>query len=427
MSKEKSIRLFGLIVFLLATLFFFEEFFLRVFLGTIANDIMKDFKLNAEQFSILCAAYYIPYAIMQIPVGILVDKFGVKPFLILATAICGLGVFQFCFTDTFYLGFLGRVLIGFGSSFAFVSLIVLAINWFPQKHIGFFSGLAQFLGAVGPLLAGAPLALLLIKVNGNWRLILSFIGGFSFVLCLLIAFILKDKPKGQPAAIIFIPTKEPLGKRIFSLLKNFQIWFLILTAGLGYVSIPLLGAYWGTSYLQSRGFSNITASSIISMIWLGYGVSCPIIGKMSDKIKRRKPFIVIGPLIGIITTLIILFIPIHQASLLYPLFLLTGVAGGCQSLTFPMINEKIQENLQGTAIGLNNTSIMAMGAIIPPFASSLMHTNQTLQNSNYIYTTADFLRGLSIMPILFLLAFLIAFFGIRETFCRSQEKVHHLD
>ena len=75
-------------------------------------------------------------------------------------------------------------------------------------------------------------------------------------------------------------------------------------------------------------------------------------------------------------------------------------------------------------MGFNNTFQMLFAAIIPSFVGAIIHTEKHIKILSYV--TKDFTKGLSIIPILYLISFLIAFLGIKETFCRSQHEVHHI-
>ena len=94
-QTEQKIRLIGLFIWVIAALFFLYEFFLRTFVGSIAEQLISSLKLNIDQFTILGSAYYLAYGIMQIPVGVLVDKFGVKKIMVFATLTCALATFLF--------------------------------------------------------------------------------------------------------------------------------------------------------------------------------------------------------------------------------------------------------------------------------------------------------------------------------------------
>jgi MFS family permease len=424
-EENNKITVIGLLMWFMAALFFFDEFFLRVFVGTIAKNIMSDFKLNAQMFSFMGAAYYLSYSIMQIPVGFLVDRFGVKKSLSFACIICAVGVFIFSFTQNFYVGVFSRLLIGLGSSFGFVSLLILALNWFPVKYFGFFSGFSQFLGGVGPFLAGAPLVILLAVVNNNWRLILFFIGIFTILLAILIMLFLKDKPKNVLNKVSFISKQVSVKDVLLKLIKNKQVILIVLTAGIGYVSIPILGAYWGVTFLETKGISKTAASTIVSFIWIGYAIGCPIIGKCSDLIKRRKPFLICGLTLGCISTFALLAIHFINIYYLSFVFFIIGISGSSLTLTFPLVTEHSGQESKGIAMGMNNTVVMGMGAIVPPICTFLIqHSAKNHSTTSVLnYLEKDFLIGLSVMPFLFLLALLIAFLGIDETFCRSKTDI----
>ena len=116
LQQKSPISTLGLIIWGLAALFFLYEFFLRTFVGSVAHQVIPDLKLNAETFAIIGSAYYVAYGVMQIPVGILADKFGVKILMVFATLVCVVSTFLFAHADGFSTAFISRLLMGFGSS-----------------------------------------------------------------------------------------------------------------------------------------------------------------------------------------------------------------------------------------------------------------------------------------------------------------------
>lgn len=424
MIAKKSFTFFGIFVWLIACQYYFYEYFLRVFMGTIATEVMSDLSIRAEQFAILGSAYYLTYSIMQTPVGLLIDKYGVKILLTFACLICNIGVFSFVFAHHFYTALIGRLLIGFGSSFAFVSLLIIALNWFPREHFGFMSGLTQFLGSIGPFLAGAPLAYALKVFNNDWRHILLYIGFFGLILNVAILLFIKGAPKGKKAEIVFLTPTESLGSKIKELLKNAQVWCTVAFAGTIYSSVPLLGAFWGTSFLQSKGLARSDAAFAVSLMWIGLALGSLSMGKISDRMKRRKPPLQLLTLLGILTTSSIIIIQSSNLLVLGTIFFLIGVSSSGQSLSFAVISEQVPRKLHATAIGLNNTAVMFFGFLIPPFASYLIQRTSGAEAT--VYTAKAFEIGLSIMPGLYLVAFFLCLIGMKETFCRQQHEVFSL-
>lgn len=420
-QQEKSpISFLGLVIWFLAALFFLYEFFLRTFVGTVAHQIIPDLKLNAETFALIGSAYYITYALMQIPVGILSDKFGVKKIMIFATLLCSVATFLFAYSVGFTSAFISRLLMGFGSSFAFICLLVISVTWFPRKYFGFFAGASQFIGTMGPLLAGGPLVVLLAEAHGNWRIALSYVASFGIVLAILILLIVRTKPRDEKQAVIYLEPSKPLPFRIKRLMKNPQAWYVALYSAGVYISLALLGAIWGTEYLQTRGLSQAAAADMISIGWFGYAIGCPLLGAFSDIAKRRKPILIFCASVGVFVTLIITYVPITLGWIYSFLFFMLGIAGSGQNIGFAAISEHVDFSTRATALGLNNGAITLYAALIPPLASFFI----TLSAKTHPLPLQphDFYLAFSLMPMFYILSLIISSFLIKETYCKPQKE-----
>ncbi|QVL55379.1 MAG: MFS transporter [Simkaniaceae bacterium] len=419
---KQKLSLIGFFIWMLASVFYLYEFFLQVFMSTVSNQVIQDLHLDASSYSIIAAAYFLPYSLMQIPVGILVDRFGARSLLTISVLSCALGVFGFSITHHFGTAFIGRAFMGLGASSAYVSLLVLALNWFPKRHFGLMVGIANLLGAMGPFLAGGPLSYILSLFNNNWRLILMTIGGFGLLLSIMIGVFVRNSPSRKKNEIIHLdPYLAPLIDRLKSLIQNKQAWRIALFSAFVYVSLPLLGAYWGTSYLQAKGLSRTVAASLSSILWIGYAVGAPLSGKISDSIKRRKLPLIFSSLIGMITSSLIVYLPTNEIFTFAFLFFCIGLASSGCSPAFAVMSENVQENLQATSIGFNNSAITLSAAILPPIVSLLIEWG--VPEGVHNYSVANFQQGLFLMPIFYTIAFFISLFLIRETYCRSQHQV----
>ncbi|MCI5052325.1 MAG: MFS transporter [Simkaniaceae bacterium] len=408
-------------VWLLAILFYFYEFFLRVLPGTVAKGIMQSMSITAEQFALIGSGYYITYSLMQIPVGLLLDKINARFLITAAAGLCAGGALWFSLANSFAPAFIGRLLIGLGSSFGFISLLIVTLNWFPRRHFALLAGIGQFLGAVGPLCAGTPIALLLSLVDGDWRKIFIYVAIFGIALTVLIGIFLQGKPENTDK-VVFIDRHIPLRTRLSKLLANPHVWAILFFSALIYVALPILGAFWGVSYLEARGLSKAEAASIISMIWIGLACGSPLFGKLSESMKRRKPSIIFCALVGIISSTLFLYTPSTNPLFLALLFFFVGLGGSGQSLSFVLMSEEAPQNLKATALGLNNTVLMGFAALMPPIVTTIM---QAFAVDGKL-TTSAFEKGLLVLPIFFTIALLISIFGIRETFCRQQSVIHEI-
>ncbi|OGT63559.1 MAG: hypothetical protein A3E85_04590 [Gammaproteobacteria bacterium RIFCSPHIGHO2_12_FULL_45_12] len=425
--QSTPISLLGTIIWLLAAGFFLYEFFLRALVGTIATQVIADLHLSAGLFAIIGSAYYLAYGIMQVPVGILVDKFGIRHSLIVAAILCTLSVFGLSFSTTFTQAFICRIVMGLGSSFGFICLLTIVAIWFPRKNFAFFSGLSQFIGTMGPLLSAGPLACLLAILNGNWRLLLTNIGLAGTVLTLLIFLFVKNTTARKKQQFIILRHQEPFKIRLRRLLKNPQIMAVSLYSAFIYSPMALLGAVWGTIYLQAHGYSQTSSANTISVAWLGYALGCLTLGLMSDFFKKRKSLLTACAAMGVLATSGIVFVHANSLYIYTALFACLGVAAAGQSLACATISEHADNATRATAFGLNNSAVILFNVFIPPLVGFII--GLTANHHGIHFQSQDFYYGFSIMPILHLAALVVAIFFIEETYCRSKAEViiPHLD
>ena len=416
-ENNQKVSKLGILIFSIAALFFLYEFFLRTFLGSFAKDVIHDLSLSAEQFALLGSGYYLAYALMQVPVGMLVDKFGVKLSMIVATVMCAIATFIFAHTDTFITGFFARLGMGFGSSFAFVILLVIVSVWFPRKHFAFLAGLSQFIGTLGPLLAGGPLVAYLATQHLTWRSALSTIAGVGIILSILSLLFVKSKSRSSNE-VIYLNNEPSVGIRLEKMKKNTQMWMIALCSGCIYFPISLMGAQWGTYFLHTTGLSSTNAADMISVAWFSYGIGCPIIGALSDRLRRRTRFMALCGVFGVIATSWLIYFTPHHLWVFTAVFALLGLAASGQNIGFAVIAEHSQSDIRASAMGLNNGMMMLFGALLPPVVSYFI--SQAAHGSIQNLVTSDFTIGLSIMPIMYVCAIILSVFIIKETYGRTQ-------
>lgn len=423
-QDDVKVSIFSIIIWSVGALFFLYEFFLRTFIGTLGHQIIPALHLTPTRFAEIGAAYYVAYGVLQVPVGIILDRFGIKLVMTLAACLCGVATFLFAHSQDFLLAFLARALMGVGSAFAFVSLLVIVATWFPRKNFAMMAGMSQFIGTMGPMLAGGPLVAAMHSFHSTWRVTLSVIALFGVFLGVLIFLVVKTKPRSADNIIWLTPSKS-IWKEVKGLLTNKQAW-LIAGYSVGvYVSIELLGAVWGTEYLQVRGLSQGMAASMISTAWLGYAIGCPLVGAISDYMHRRKPLLIMCALIGVLSTTLIVYLPVINPVVYFAAFFLLGIAASGQNVGFAAIAEQVDESTKAAALGLNNGSMILAAAIVPMMVGevvSLLSGPHATHLQPHVFVIA-----LSIMPVLMLMAVLLSVLFVKETYCKPQKSMLFLD
>ena len=148
-ARRKQIYL-GSLICAIGAMFYCYEFILRIIPGALQSELSAAFgHISASTFGQLSAFYYFAYSPMQMPVGMLMDRFGPRRLLSFACMCCTLGSFMFSYSSSMLIAGSGRFLVGFGSSFAFVGVLSLAMHWLPRRYFSLVAGLITTLGMLG--------------------------------------------------------------------------------------------------------------------------------------------------------------------------------------------------------------------------------------------------------------------------------------
>ena len=184
-------RLIGL-VFLPFVAGYFLSYFFRNVNAVIAKDLAREFALGAADLGLLTSAYFVTFGLFQLPLGVLLDRFGPRRVVSGLLCVTALGAVVFGIAASFGALALGRALIGLGVSACLMGSIKAFTLWFPLARLATVSGWFIFLGALGGLAATAPVEAAL-GVMG-WRAMFYGLAAASLAAALLIAVCVPEKP-----------------------------------------------------------------------------------------------------------------------------------------------------------------------------------------------------------------------------------------
>jgi len=405
-------------------LFYCYNYFLRVSPSVMQHDLMSSLQINAYQFGTLAAFYYYAYTPMQIPVGMIYDRYGAKMVQFFACGVTVLGVSLFIAADNFVIACIGRLLIGLGTAFAYIGVLKLASIWLPPNRFATVAGLTTAFGMVSAIFSDKILTEFVQTVGYKNALETALFLGIA--LCLLILFFMQSKPK--------IPLKHHKGikhepmtflellKALRIILTNSQMWLIGIIGCLFYLPASVFLDLWGIPFLKTvYQLSSEEAASAVSWVFVGWIISGPTIGALSDKIKRRRSPLFISALMSTMLLSIVFYVPNLSVNTLCVIFLFVGIFCGAHPLCFALGKENSPNKFSGTAVAVTNTLIMLGGLICQPLVGKLldMHTdNIVMQNGIPIYSSADYIYALSIVPIGLLISIFLIFF-LKETYCES--------
>ena len=398
---------------LTGALFFFYAWVLRVAPSVMIDELMLEFAVGAAALGNLSAFYFYGYAGMQLPVGMLIDRFGPRRLMTVAAGLCGLGCVLFALSPVFAGVATGRFLIGASAAFSLVGAMAVAGQWFPPARFAVFSGLAMMAGMAGGVFGQAPLRLVI--EWSDWRaatLMLAIGGG---VLAVAAWATVRDRRRGTGGvAGVFSGLSQ--------VVRNRQTW-LIALAGLG-ANGPLLGfaGLWGVPYLRAtHGLDQAAAAGITSLLFVGFGAGAPVFGWLSDRVGRRKWPFVAGVALCALSMAGLVYLPGLPVAAIGLLCFLNGVGGSSVIIGFAAVREHTPVAAHGTAIGIVNASLTGTGALYQPLLGWLLDLawSGRLDNGVRVYAGEDYRVAFSVL-VLGAVMGLVCAFAMRETYCRQQ-------
>jgi len=407
-----------------AGLFYCYQFVLRNSPGVMTQDLMRDFSIEACALGVLTAFYLISYTVLQIPIGVAMDKFGPTRLLRIAVPLCILGTAIFALSDSFYLACFGRLLIGAGSTCAFLGTLKLATLWFHPEKLALVVGFTLLAGKLGASLGQNPLGLL-IEFMGWREAMLYVIVPIGCALTVSVwVFISDTPPEGPLTPLETVDTRlKTLFQRLYKIALNYRIWALGLYGALMYVPMLAFVDLWGNPFLMEvYGIDAATAGLVTTMFYVGVGVGSPVVALLSDYFRARKVPMAIGAALAALCNIVIIYVPDIPLATMYGLLFIAGFIFSAQPLIFASVCQLTPHASNGTAISFTNMIVMMLGLVVQPLVGRFLDLvwSGIVQNGIPFYTVSDYRFALLCVPLSLVIAFIIMPF-IPETFPRLEE------
>lgn len=414
--KRKNYLGFAWLVWGLAAAFYFSDYLARVAPGVMHRYLQMDFGINEAGFGILTASFYVPYILMQIPVGLTVDRLSIRWLLTIMSLVTAFGCCVFGLADGLLTASIGRMLIGFSAAFAFICSLRLATSWFPPTMLGLLSGLTQALGMLGAAAGEAPVSFLVSNVG--WRHSMLIIAFLFIALSGLLYQFVQDKP-GEHRNEIRSVNRISILDSLKIILSNKQTWLNAMYAGFLFGPTAVIGEAIGPAYLQfGRGLGAHAAAFATGLIFIGWGISGPLSGWISDKIGRRKPLMIISAVCGVILSSLFVFIPEMSQTTAYILFFVFGLTNTGVAISYAVSTEIHDRSVVGTSIAFTNMTSIFVGALFQPLVGRIIDIVSGPRAYNVeTLLLSDFQAGLRLLPLCSLVALILAF-TVKETYCK---------
>lgn len=371
------------VVFSLLALGYLMVYFHRLCPAVVALDVMDDLKAGGTLMGLLASAYFYPYALMQIPAGLLSDSWGPRRTITVFFALAGVASLLFGFSQGVTSAIFWRVMVGLGVSMLFVPTMKVLTRWFKPEEFATMAGILMAVGGAGALVAATPLALLSNWLG--WRGSFQAIGVITLVLALLIWLMVRDSPTELGLPAIDTQSGGPDKQKAMSLWQGVKVvlstgrfWALAVWFFFTCAVFFSFGGLWGGPYLMHiHGLSKSQAGNVLSMLAWGMIVGSPILSRLSDKVFYSRKKVITSCSVGVLAMSLILafFTASISVPMLYGLcFLLSVCSSAIVVVGFTTCKELFPVEIAGTSVGLVNLFPFMGGAVMQPVVGMVLES-----------------------------------------------------
>lgn len=345
--------------------FFAYQFIMRLYPGLAMHNIMDKFHVDATSFGVMSSMYYVGYAGMQIPMAILLDRFGPRIVVAFFAVVCSLATLLFVETNSWNVVLFSRFLIGLGSAVGFLGVSKVISLVFPQSRYAQMVGLSFTFGLMGALYGGMPTSNMIDAFGWEHVGITIFVVGCAIALAI---FLVVKVPVSTSEE-----ERPPIFSSLKGLLKNRQLLGLAVGNLLMVGVLEGFADVWGISYfMKAYGFEKATAASATSFIFVGMLFGGPILAFIAE---RTKAFRIVtaasGFLIAALFSLVLMSATLPYLALCAIMFAI-GILCCYQVLVFAIGTSLVPVAMTGITVAFLNSINMFGGSFFHLVIGSLL-------------------------------------------------------
>lgn len=391
-AAQEALSTRGLIIWLTAVLLYTMAVTGRTSFGVASVEAIEQYHIDATRLAVFASLQLGAYSLSQIPVGLLVDKFGPRKLLIAGALVMGVGQVILAFGSSYPVALFARVLVGMGDATAFSSLMRLIPAWIPMRLAPMLSQLSGALGQFGQFLSAVPFLALLHATS--WTTAFFSLGAMGLLLALMAAVLIQDSPDAKETAKetaegkarsdeefgeglseelseeIREPEQQPklsLTHTLREVLTNPTCWhgFFVHWTGLG--TLVAFTMLWGVPIMtigmgQSSGYAGLA----LTLATVATVVAGPFVGIMSSRMGRNRWIVTITGSSLTIACWILLFLPTDPRGAAFGLTfaIVMGAMAPVSNLGFDSVREQVDRSILATGTGLANMGGWTAGIII---------------------------------------------------------------
>lgn len=376
--------------------------------GLIPDQIMLDFNVTATTIGLLTSIQFFVYTGLQIPMGILADRYGPNFFLIIGAILTGIGTIMYSLGTNEFILFFARILTGIGDATIWVNMVLILGHWFNKREFTRLIGVAAMTGSLGFLLATVPFSYL-IELLG-WRTAF-FLAGILLCFCSVLLYLVLLKKPGQPWFIKNEKQNENIWVLLRRIFSSRQAWALFLC------HFGIVGTYvgflssWGVPYgMGMYGMTRSDASQLMMVGLIGALIGAPLSGYISSRLGAiKRPYVFVHISLVFTWSIFVFFKGSPPSTMLTMLFFMIGLMYGANALTFAAARASFPLKESGIVSGFANTGGFLSAVLLPSVFGRVLDYFQAVSG-----TMIEGYHYGFIIPVIFSLIGLIGVILIKE-------------
>lgn len=375
--------------------------------SVMTGELMGHYGISSTQLGLLVSSYYYPYVLLQVPGGIILDRWGTRRMSLFIASMSTFAFALFASGFSIWTAYLGRILLGMAASCAFITTLKIATQWFSPQQFSTMSGLTNMMLTIGGIVAGYPLAYL--TAGLGWQKACFSLSGIGIVWTILIFFMMKDAKTQDTPKLNF----DIFGQMIRRLTTDFTLLRIGVISACLYLPFSAFAELWAVPYLTTTyNLPTTKAASISVLLYVGSAIGSlfltPLLRLVGSFVAGLRATAV-G--IMILFALLNLFSPFPHV-LMIGIFLTLGVVATGQMLAFSWAHAGSSDNEQGMRLGFVNAVTMIAPVLIQPLVGYLLDhfwTGELSATGIKIYTATAYNNAILLFPIFCVVALLLLY------------------
>ncbi len=331
--------------------------FFRVSNAVIAPELMAELAIGTETMGVVNGTYFLAFAAMQIPAGMLLDRYGARRMVpgLFLLAVAGSVLYAAAQNGPELIA--GRALIGIGCALGLMGPMVVIARWFEPDRYARLISLLFTIGGLGALMASTPLAAVSEAIG--WRGAFYLMAAATGIVAVLLYTIVRDAPPGAPQAEARRETAGEMLRGLREVLALREMWWICAVQFVSYGTMVSIVGLWAGPYLNDvHGLRGVDRGN--ALLGLNVALLCAVIlfSQIERWLDSRKKAVIGGGCATIAVLMVLALVPGFSLWPALALLALFTVASAFFMLLHAHARAILPDRLIGRGLTLQNLSVM---------------------------------------------------------------------